>query len=241
MAEVLSRTWTFITAMASQTIHVEGQAGDGREAALLTYVKENAEKNPESVLKTIDQYARKSWLMNIGDQKGAILEKSLKSANPKAVLELGAYVGYSATLISSKLEAGSNLISLEMSAKNADITRQVVDHAGLSDKVTVVTGILKDKVEELKSLLQKQGQTTFDFVFLDHDKNYYLSDFLILKEAGLVGQGTILFADNMRIPGSPLYRDYMNKHTDEYDTVETKTSFEYLRWLPDSVLISTCK
>lgn len=105
----------------------------------------------------------------------------------------------------------------------------------------VVNGILTDKIESVKKLLEAQGRKVFDFVFIDHDKNYYLSDFLLLKEHGLVGKGTILFADNMRIPGSPMYREYMNKHVDEYDTVETKTSFEYLRWLPDSVLVSTCK
>lgn len=130
MSDVLARTWTFITAMASATLPEQGQAGDGREKALLKYVLEKAEKNPESVLKTIDLYAQKSWLMNIGDQKGVILENALKSANPKAVLELGAYVGYSATLIASKLEEGSKLISLEMSELNASITRQVVDHGG---------------------------------------------------------------------------------------------------------------
>ncbi|CAM6096232.1 unnamed protein product [Calypogeia fissa] len=241
MTDVLARTWTFITAMASATLPEQGQAGDGREKALLKYVLENAENNPESVLKTIDKYAQKSWLMNIGDLKGLILEKSLISANPKTVLELGAYVGYSATLIASKLEPGGKLISLEMSELNASITRQVVDRAGLSDKVDVVTGILSEKIEEVRKLLVELGRKQFDFVFIDHDKNYYLSDFLILKEHGLVGKGTILFADNMRIPGSPKYREYMNTHADEYDTVETKTSFEYLTWLPDSVLVTTCK
>nr|QCG81600.1 O-methyltransferase [Marchantia emarginata] len=241
--EALTRTWTFLTAMTSSTLWREGQAGDGREQELLTHVLKNAEKNPQSVMKAIDQYAQRSWLMNIGEEKGLILDQALTDRKPKVVLELGAYVGYSAVRISAQLDQpGAKVISLEMSAENSNITRQVVAHAGLSDKVQVVEGILKDKVEELKRLLHELNATTFDFVFLDHDKNYYLSDFLILKEHGLVGKGTVLFADNMKIPGSPLYRDYVMKtNADDFDTVEHKTRFEYLRWLPDSVVISTCK
>jgi catechol O-methyltransferase len=113
--------------------------------------------------------------------------------------------------------------------------------AGLSDKVEVVNGILTDKIDEVKRMVKSQGQQILDFVFIDHDKNFYLSDMLLLKENGLLGKGTILFADNMRIPGSPKYREFMNTHKDEYDTVETKTSFEYLSFLPDSVLVSICK
>ncbi|KAL2629572.1 hypothetical protein R1flu_014258 [Riccia fluitans] len=240
--EILSRTWTFLTAMTSKTIFMEGQAGDGREKQLLKSVVEDAERNPESVMKTIDKFANRSWLMNIGDDKGQLLDKAIADRKPKIILELGAYVGYSAVRISSQLDEGSKLISLEMCPENASITRQVVDHAGLSDKVTVVEGILTDKVEEIKRMLQELNAETFDFVFIDHDKRYYLSDYLLLKENGLVGKGTVLFADNMKIPGSPPYREYvLNSNKDEFDTVEHNTRFEYLSWLPDSVIISTLK
>lgn len=229
--------------MASSTLRSQGQAGDGREKELLQHVLAVAEKNPQSVLKAIDQYAQRSWLMNIGEDKGLILDQTLSDRKPKSVLEIGAYVGYSAVRISSQLDQpGAKVISLEMSAENASITRQVVAHAGLSDKVDVVEGILKDKLEDVTRLLHELDCKTFDFVFLDHDKEFYLSDFLILKEHGLVGKGTVLFADNMKIPGSPIYREYVMKtHVDDFDTVEHKTRFEYLRWLPDSVVISTCK
>nr|APX42106.1 caffeoyl CoA O-methyltransferases [Plagiochasma appendiculatum] len=239
--EVLSRTWSCITALASSTIWREGHAGDGREKLLLKSVLDNAEKNPQSVMRTIDQFARRSWLMNIGDDKGLLLDRAVSNRKPRVVLELGAYVGYSAVRIASQLDEGSKLISLEMSAENSNITRQVVHHAGLADKVQVVEGFLKDKVEEVQRLLQELNAKTFDFVFIDHDKNCYLPDFLILKEHGLVGKGTVLFADNMKIPGSPEYRDYVQKNVDDFETIEHKTRFEYFSWLPDSVVISTLK
>ncbi|KAL3687576.1 hypothetical protein R1sor_013885 [Riccia sorocarpa] len=238
--EILSRTWTFITAMTSKSI-LDGSAGDGREKLLLKSVLEDAEKNPESVMKTIDKFASRSWLMNIGDDKGQLLDKAIADRKPKVVLELGAYIGYSAVRISSQLEEGAKLISLEMNPENASTATQVVEHAGLSDKVVVVEGILKDKVGEIKRLVEEMNAEIIDFVFIDHDKRYYLSDYLLLKENGLVGKGTVLFADNMKIPGSPEYREYVTSNKEELDTVEHNTRFEYLRFLPDSVVISTLK
>jgi catechol O-methyltransferase len=111
--------------------------------------------------------------------------------------------------------------------------------AGFSDRVQVVNGILTNKVEELKELLKEMGRESFDFVFVDHGKTYYLSDMLLLKENGMLRKGTVLFADKMTIPGLPKYWEYMNKHQDEFETVEIKTKFEYLGWLPDSILVST--
>nr|QCG81601.1 O-methyltransferase [Haplomitrium mnioides] len=239
--EIISRTFSFISAMVNSSTRKLGQAGDGREQALLKHVLEVAEKNPQSVLNTIDKYAQRTWLMNIGDDKGTILDTALTKCNPKTVLELGAYCGYSAVRIASQLPPGSKLISVEMSPQNVSIARQIVEHAGLSSKVTVIEGILSTKVEEVKTQLHAANAKFFDFVFIDHDKNCYLPDVLLLKEQGMIEKGTVLFADNMKIPGSPKYRSYLKAHSNEFETVEHNCSFEYLKFLPDSVVISTCK
>lgn len=44
-----------------------------RERAAATRTGSGRE-NPQSVLKAIDQYAQRSWLMNIGEDKGLILD-----------------------------------------------------------------------------------------------------------------------------------------------------------------------
>ncbi|KAL3687577.1 hypothetical protein R1sor_013886 [Riccia sorocarpa] len=235
--EILSRLWTFFTQAIKGK---DGTAGDGREKLVLKSVLEDAEKNPESVIKTIDKFASRCWLMNIGDDKGQLLDKAVGDRKPKVVLELGAYIGYSAVRISSQLEEGAKLISLEMNPANASTVRQVVEHAGLSDKVVVVEGILEDKIGEIKRLVQEMNAEIIDFVFIDHEKRYYLLDILLLKENGLIGKGTVLFADNMKLPGSQEYREYVS-NKEVYDTVEHNTCIEYMRFLPDSVIISTLK
>lgn len=58
---------------------------------LLEYVLKNSRSGDiQNVIDTIDNFARtQQWLMNIGDKKGEILDNTVRSRQPKTVLELG--------------------------------------------------------------------------------------------------------------------------------------------------------
>lgn len=73
-----------------------GQIGDGREEACAAYVEANARRGDlDDVLITIDKFAtEQSMLMNIGDEKGELLDAAVRRADPKVALELGTYCGY---------------------------------------------------------------------------------------------------------------------------------------------------
>src|SRR3981081_4962294 len=74
-----------------------GQMGDGGEEATVEYVVANAPLGDvDAAIDAIDNFAYdKSILMNVGDEKGQLLDAAVKRANPKLALELGAYCGYS--------------------------------------------------------------------------------------------------------------------------------------------------
>lgn len=79
-----------------------------------------------------------------------------------------------------------------------------------------------------------------DFVFLDHDKNACLADLVNIVERGWLHSGSIVVADNIKIPGAPKYRAYMRQEQGTtWQTVEHKTHGEYGSVLPDMVLQST--
>eukprot|EP01018_Ginkgo_biloba_P002801 Gb_35678 [translate_table: standard] len=181
--------------------------------------------------------------MNIGDDKGPILDSALHKFNPRVVLEIGTYCGYSAVRIASQLHTpNSKLIALEMSPANCEIARQIIEHAGLSSKVQVVQGKFDERIGDVKQLLQDLGAPYFDFVFLDHWKFCYLPDYMSLKENGMIGKGSGICSDNMGSMFGPAdYKKYIATHPEELETVEYKSSFEYIRWLPDAVTVSTYK
>src|ERR1700739_293813 len=85
-------------AIGVRNITRTGQIGDGREAAAVDYVLKNAKAGDvDGVLATLDRFAyEKSMLINVGDEKGALLDAAVRRADPKLALELGTYCGYSA-------------------------------------------------------------------------------------------------------------------------------------------------
>ncbi|MFE3260451.1 O-methyltransferase [Nocardia sp. NPDC059091] len=220
-----------------------GQFGDGREAAVRDHVLANAEQgDPESVLATIDKFARtRSNLVNVGDEKGLLLDAAVRKANPKLLLELGTYVGYSAVRTARTMPEGARLVSVEFSAANAEVARAIIAHAGLTERVTVVVGTIGDGGETIRRLTEEHGITegTLDFVFVDHDKSAYLADLKHILAAGWLYPGSIVVADNMRVPGAPDYLQYMREAEGKtWRTVEHDTHIEYQSLLKDRVLES---
>ena len=64
----------------------------------------------------------------------------------QVALELGGYIGYSAVRIAKKLPPGGKLYSIDPNEIHVGVARAIIEHAGLSDKVQVVQGILETAI-----------------------------------------------------------------------------------------------
>jgi catechol O-methyltransferase len=224
-----------------RNINITGQIGDGREAAAVDYVLKNAAAGDiDDVLSTLDKFAyEESMLINIGDEKGLLLDAAVHKAAPKLALELGTYCGYGALRI-ARAAPNAKVYSVELAAANAANARRIWEHAGVRGRVTCVVGTIGDGGRTL-DVLGQYGFTTgaLDFVFLDHDKDAYLTDLLSILDRGWLHAGSIVVADNVRVPGAPKYREYMRKQQgDHWQTIEHKTHMEYQSLVSDLVLES---
>ena len=168
-----------------------GQMGDGREEATAEYVIANAPAGDvDAAIDAIDNFAYdKSILMNVGDEKGQLLDAAVKRANPKLAMELGAYCGYSGLRI-ARAAPGANVFSIEKSGANASVARRVWAHAGLGDRITCINGTVGDGTT-LEVLAKDYGFTEgcLDFVFLDHWKDVYLDRPAAASRPGLAASG----------------------------------------------------
>jgi catechol O-methyltransferase len=222
----------------------EWQVGDGREDALAAYVAEHARRDDiDDVIRVIDEFCHEqSFMMNVGDEKGELLDTALRSAQPKRVLELGAYCGYSALRMARATAPDTQIFTVEYSAANAEIARRNLDYAGVSHRVEVVVGSIGDGGRTLSHLRTVSGlsEGSLDFVFLDHAKEFYLSDLALIIEQGWLHPGSVAVADNVGFPGAPAYRAHMREQEGRtWRTVEHKTHVEYQALVPDLVLEST--
>ncbi|MBV9515340.1 MAG: O-methyltransferase [Mycobacteriaceae bacterium] len=230
-------------AFGARNITTTGQIGDGREAAAADYVVSHARAGDvDDVLATIDKFAYdKAMLINVGDEKGALLDEAVQRADPRTALELGTYCGYSALRI-ARSAPSAKVFSVELAAANAEIARRIWAHAGTDDRITCVVGTIGDGGKTLDALAAHHGFSdgALDFMFVDHDKAAYIDDLLAIMDRGWLHRGSIVVADNVRIPGAPKYRAYMrDQQGRKWDTVEHKTHVEYQALLPDLVLEST--
>ncbi|HMC41755.1 MAG TPA: O-methyltransferase [Acidimicrobiales bacterium] len=236
--------WSAIRmALGMRHLSRQWQVGDGREAALAARVTGEARGGDvDDVIRVIDDFCyHRSIMMNVGDEKGAILDRAVQRVRPRRLLELGTYCGYSALRMARAMPEDSMLCSIEFSPANADIARRILDHAGVSGRVTVIVGSLGDGGGTMNRLEAEHGFApgSVDFVFVDHDKAAYLPDLERIQARGWLHPGSVVVADNVRVPGAPAYRAYMRAQEGRsWRTVEHDTHVEYQSLIKDVVLES---
>lgn len=195
-----------------------------KEQQVLQYVlaQPNVQGSPENVLSAIEEFSRTTRLMIIGRYKGQLVLDEIKEKEPTIMVELGCYVGYSAILFGAEL-AKQNLkysqkgntpakyYSFEISVEYAEIARQMVEIAGLSNTVEIIVGAAGRTLpifqHRLKNELHKF--TPADIVFIDHGKELYVPDLRVLESSSLIAPETVLLADNIIMPGAPDYVRYV--------------------------------
>jgi len=198
----------------------------------LTYVRANARAgDPEDVLRTLDRFGRDhSFLMNVGDRKGEILDAEVQRHRPARALEIGAFCGYSAVRIARLLrEWNGRLWSIEANGRNAEVARKVVEYAGLADRVEVIHGPAETVIPTLTE--------PFDLVFIDHWKDLYLPDLKRLEARDLIRAGAVVVADNVGLFDVDDYLDYV-RNSGRYDSRNVASTVEYRDEMADAVEIS---
>ena len=236
--------WSIVRMLLGmRRLTTEWQVGDGRELALARYVEAEARQGDlDDVIRVVDDFAyHRSFLINVGDEKGEILDAAIRRTEPHQLLELGTYCGYSALRIARVMPDAARLVSIEFNADNAAIARRIWDHAGIGEELTVLVGSLGDGGATIAVLESEHGLAggSLDFVFIDHDKSAYLPDLRRILDQGWLHPGSVVVADNIRQPGVPDYREFMQMEDGRgWRTSEHETHVEYQSLLKDLVLES---
>jgi predicted O-methyltransferase YrrM len=127
----------------------------------------------------------------VAPNQGKLLDVLLRSINATTVLEVGTLGGYSTIWMARALSEGGRIVTLELSAKHADVAQANLERAGVADKVEIRRGAALDS---LKQLIE-EAAGPFDFVFIDADKENTRSYFELSLQ--LARPGTVIFVDNI--------------------------------------------
>ena len=122
------------------------------------------------------------------DESMALLSKFCAENKPKRILEIGTYIGFSASVMLSACDG--SLVTLEKNADNAKLAQKNLSSFGDRAKV-----ILTDAFDYIVS----QDIEKFDLIFLDGPKGQYINYLPYLKN--LLNDGGLLIADNVYFHG----------------------------------------
>jgi predicted O-methyltransferase YrrM len=123
----------------------------------------------------------------VAPNQGKLLHLMARMIGARRILEVGTLGGYSAIWLARALPPGGELITLEYNPKHADVARANIAHAGLSDRVKVITGAAIDTLPTLSG--------PFDLSFIDADKRSNPDYFRWALK--LSRRGSIIVVDNV--------------------------------------------
>jgi predicted O-methyltransferase YrrM len=159
---------------------------------LSEYIEQHS--SPESdVLKKITRSTHLEVInprMLSGHVQGRVLSMISQMIQPKRILELGTFTGYSALCLAEGLSEDGKLITIEHNDEMEDAIRRNLALSPLGEKIELVIGDAK----EILSTLKTSETPLFDLVFIDADKKEYC-DYLDLV-LPLMRQGGWILADN---------------------------------------------
>lgn len=134
--------------------------------------------------------------IDVSAAQGKMLFLLAQIAGARRILEVGTLGGYSTIWLARALPAGGELVTLEIDRKHARVARENLERAGVSDRVDIRVGPAKD------SLAAMTGETPFDFIFIDADKQgnaHYVAEAIRLGRSG-----TVVVVDNVVREGGVL-------------------------------------
>jgi predicted O-methyltransferase YrrM len=156
---------------------------------LLAYCEDHSSGEDE-LLRHISRETHAKVLMPrmlSGHLQGKTLELLAKMLNPKVILEIGTFTGYSGICLARGLGEKGKLITLDINEELEGMVRDFFEKSGLSSKIDYRIGNAMDIIPTLKE--------NFDMVFIDADKANYINYYNLVVEK--VNQGGIILADNV--------------------------------------------
>ena len=140
-------------------------------------------------------------VMQISPEQGQFMALLIKLTGAKRALEIGTFTGYSSICIANALPDDGELICCDDSDEWTAMARRYWRRAGIQDKIKFY---LQAASTTLQQLLDDSLAGTFDFIFVDADKQnyplYYEQSLKLLRKGGLLAVDNTLWSGSVADP-----------------------------------------
>lgn len=177
--------------MSSRTINMSPELHD--------YLLSVSVREPEVLRRLREETAPLEGAgMQISPEQGQFMSLLIKILGAKRTLEIGTFTGYSSTRVALALPDDGELVACDVSDEWTSIARRYWKEAGVDHKITLHLG---PALDTLQRLVNDGQQNSFDFAFIDADKEnyaqYYEHALVLVRPGGVIGIDNVLWGGNI--------------------------------------------
>lgn len=163
-------------------------------------IEEYVEKLTTTEYSYLNELNRETWekvlipRMLSGHIQGRILSMFSYMIQPKRILEIGTYTGYSALCLAEGLIENGKIFTIDNNEEISGYLKKYAEKSGLKDKIVQLIGDAKSIIPTLDE--------QWDIVFIDADKENYSNYYDLVFDK--VRKGGFIVADNVLWSGKVL-------------------------------------
>ena len=180
--------------MSNRTLSIDDRTYD--------YLCNVAVDEPELLTRLRDETAQLDYsVMQISPEQGQFMSLLIRLMGAKRAIEIGTFTGYSSICIASAMPQDGQLICCDTSPQWTAMAEKYWALAGLEDKITLYT---QPAEKTLEMLLDEGAEKSFDFIFIDADKQnyikYYEMALRLLRKGGMMAVDNTLWSGAVADP-----------------------------------------
>jgi caffeoyl-CoA O-methyltransferase len=139
--------------------------------------------------------------MQISPEQGRFMGFLVECLNARQCLEIGVFTGYSSLSVALSLPPGGRIVACDVSEEYTRVARRYWARAGVADKIDLR---LAPALQTLDRLLADGAAESFDFAFIDADKeayrDYYERCLALLRRGGVLAVDNTLWDGKVADP-----------------------------------------
>ncbi|XP_020217718.1 caffeoyl-CoA O-methyltransferase 5 [Cajanus cajan] len=211
-----------MTKEEQQQNHIAGHKEQGHKSllqsdALYQYILETSvyPREHESLKELRELTQKHPWnLMATPADEGQLLGMLLKLINAKNTMEIGVYTGYSLLSTALALPPHGKILAMDVNRQYYELGLPVIQKAGVAHKIDFREGPALSLLDQL--IKQEKNKGTFDFIFVDADKdnylNYHKRVIELVKVGGLIGYDNTLWNGSVVAPPDAPLMNYIRHY-----------------------------
>lgn len=168
------------------------------------YIQRVSLREPEVLRRLREETAGHPQVsMQISPEQGQFMALLVHVLGAKRTIEIGVFTGYSSLAVALALPEDGRLIACDVSEEWTSVARRYWREAGVDRKIDLR---LRPAVQTLDDLIAFGQAGSFDFAFIDADKenyaNYYERCLTLIRPGGLIAIDNVLWSGRVIDPAS---------------------------------------